>query len=893
MMKLLLCRLSLFLLSLISSVAGAADEPLGAFDFRKPEVATRWKPQHDIASLRHSDDGLHVEITGSDPYFMGPPIDLPEGVPLLMKLRLKSDAGGMGQVFHFTTNTTEEHSVRFPVPAGKWHEVLVPLPALGPKYRFRIDPPGDRGSCVIERVTFQRLAQVTAPKWERPQRPTLGADAVEVTAGGLTLKHGQMGLGEFELSFDKHVVASGHNRPQLGLRINGETQWLKLNERARVSLEKGERSLSVTAKFRDDSGANWILSQRFERGVGSAIEVTSSLASDADRELVFAPLLLLHPGLGTHGERKSQGLLAGVEYLDDEPSSSTADIEGPASKRLVPDEIKLTFPLMALSAERHFIALSWNMQPDVAALFDSPDRTFGSGSHVMGLIAPGSDGTRREDGALFPFEPTTLNTNRPLTLKATIMAGPGETIVPAVKEFWRRTKPLTLISETEQTRLRAEYVPLAAAGWLDTPLRNEARFAHAIGAGDFHHQPAGDAVWMLSWLANHSADKQFATRLRDAADGAAKQIPIPQEYFSQVGHLKHPVLPLVTGHVADVLPHVRQHGFNLLKHYDPDGVVRYRPTPGRPDFSRTQPNREGNGLHAAVVCELLKAAMFSGDRELMTESLKAIRKLDRYDGTVPRGAQTWEIPLHTPDILASAHLLRAYSLGYQLTGDESFRERADYWAWTGIPFVYLRNPTAYPIGPYATTPVLGATHWQAPVWIGLPVQWCGAVYADALQVQNGELAPLAKGIALSGMQQVYPADHPHRGLLPDSFNLRTQSRNVSDINPGTLQPLAMQLAGSTSGYRIVCQKSGNEAVIAHAPGEITDFIQEPQRLSFKTSSPISTEYSLLIHGFPKQPIVRVNNDDLSNSDRIKWLPQTKSIIARLRGPSALSFDWRD
>jgi len=93
---------------------------------------------------------------------------------------------------------------------------------------------------------------------------------------------------------------------------------------------------------------------------------------------------------------------------------------------------------------------------------------------------------------------------------------------------------------------------------------------------------------------------------------------------------------------------------------------------------------------------------------------------------VPRGAQTWEVPLHTPDILASAHLVRCYLYAYQLTGDADLLEQARYWAWTGVPFVYLEQPVPGDVGLYATIPVFGATQWVAS-WLGKPVQWCGLV----------------------------------------------------------------------------------------------------------------------------------------------------------------------
>src|SRR5690606_14924416 len=127
-----------------------------------------------------------------------------------------------------------------------------------------------------------------------------------------------------------------------------------------------------------------------------------------------------------------------------------------------------------------------------------------------------------------------------------------------------------------------------------------------------------------------------------------------------------------------------------------------------------------------------EAAAFCGDRELIAQAIDKLKGLEKFRNTVPRGAQTWEVPLHTPDILASAHLVRAFSLGYELTGRPEFLEQAIEWAWTGVPFVYLVNPAGGSVGPYSTIAVLGATNWKAPVWFGRPVQWCGLVYSDAL-----------------------------------------------------------------------------------------------------------------------------------------------------------------
>jgi hypothetical protein len=226
----------------------------------------------------------------------------------------------------------------------------------------------------------------------------------------------------------------------------------------------------------------------------------------------------------------------------------------------------------------------------------------------------------------------------------------------------------------------------------------------------------------------------------------------------------------------------------------------------------------------------------SGDADLIRDGLRLLRAMNRFEGSVPRGAQTWEIPLHTPDVLASAHLVRVYTLGYELTGEPDLLRRARHWAWTGVPFVYLVPPAPdAPIGTYATIAVLGATQWTAPVWIGLPVQWCGLVYADALyrlrrHDARGPWQRLADGITASGLQQTWPrgSDPERQGLLPDAFALEAQQRIDVAINPGTVQSGVVRLHGRSELYDFrafpdaAAGGGASTPVFVHAPGEIAD-----------------------------------------------------------------------
>jgi hypothetical protein len=212
---------------------------------------------------------------------------------------------------------------------------------------------------------------------------------------------------------------------------------------------------------------------------------------------------------------------------------------------------------------------------------------------------------------------------------------------------------------------------------------------------------------------------------------------------------------------------------------------------------------------------LLDHAWYTDNEQSLAAGLKTLQYMTRF--RTPRGSQTWELSLHTPDILASAQLVWAYTRGYELTGDRQWLDLARRWAITGLPFVYQWSNQ--PIMLYATVPVYGATHYRGPNWMGLPVQWCGTVYAYALLL----LAPhdttlnwrqVAEGILVAGEQMQYP-DGPSRGCLPDVFNLPQQLRQPADINPGALVSLRLRLAGKLDSLAVAV--AGPHRVVAPFP----------------------------------------------------------------------------
>lgn len=883
----------------VGAITARAQEAkdLAAFDFTRAADAAGWRPQHDVSRVEPTAEGLRITISGPDPYVVGGRRDLPADRPLWMRIRLRSEQGGMGQLFYYSDRkpTSEADSVRFPVRAGVWEDIRAPLPPLGPGTRFRIDPPGTGGTCVIASLSFQERTITPEPAWPAPTKPKLEAPLYGLSSGDLRLVHGAE-VGGFTVDVAGVRMAVGHTRPLIGYRQSGRVKWLDLAKVAAVATDKQGSRLTVSIVARDEDGARWEIAREFsDTPVQGALGVRVTVTVDQDRDVLFLPLLILLPGSGSFGAEKGQALFPGLEYLDSpasEVSSSEADITGPGARRRVPDTEKITVPLMAIQARDRFVGLIWQPADHLCALFDSPDRTFGGGGHAMALLFPGSDGLNREEGSLIPYDTERLAAGKPFEAKGVLIGGKGSSVVPAVQLYARN---IPLPKPPESDLLFRKYVSLAAAGWLDSKIHEGARFRHAW-PGSFQPQPAADAAVWLEWLAAQTsapgADKTLAPRLREAARAAIGAVDPAAYNTAAVGHIRYPAGSLLFGHVAENLATARRQARDLLGRFEADGRVRYRKSPNGLDYGRTHFAPDANGLTAQVVVSQLQTAAACGDPALIAEGIKRLHDLDRFVNTVPRGAQTWEVPLHTPDILASAYLARAYTLGYELTGDQALLEKAQYWAWTGVPFIYLVNPTGQPVGPYATIPVLGATQWVAPNWMGLPVQWCGLVYADALYRlhRSDPYSPwkkLADGITASGLQQTWPLgkDPDRVGLLPDSFALRPQMRNDAAINPATLLACAQRLYNRplVYDYRVFrAYQAAGSPLIVHAPGEVVDAGQKPGKVVFKVKGWSGAPYRVLAVGLKSRPDATINGKPAPVGS-VEWLPVEGALILTVTG----------
>jgi hypothetical protein len=834
---------------------------LPSFDFTQPEVGAPWGQPHHIDAITPSQDGLELSLSGHDPYLHGPAFDTPAGAPLWLHLRLRSDTGGVCQVFYLTQGASEEGSVRFPVPAREWHEARVPILGLGAGYRLRVDPPGSTGRCVLGRLWFDERVLIPAPAWPKAKPPALAAADPALRSGDVELHHSRTQPGVFEIRVGGRSMAGGWQGARVGYQAGSNVVWFDPLAEARVRIRARADTIVAHWESSDPDGARWRFEQGFVAGSQpGTIDLAASVAVDQDRLLIHVPLFGVFPGLGSFGTAKTQGLLAGIEYLDNEPSSSEADLRGPQSQRQVPARHRFTFPLAAVAARDRYIGMTWNPDDRVAACFDSPDRSFQSEAHFMGLIAPGSNSDDRFEGSLLPHGPLALRGGATIRARVSILGGMGASVTDAIQHYLR-VRPLPRVPEPEITT--TQFLTLAARGWLDSKIRDGDKYRHAVfatGGG----QPAADAALWMDWLAAHIPEASLGSRLKQAASAALRLVDNRLLNAAGVGHVRYPAPALVYGALEENLAYSLARGRNLLERFDTNGAVPYRSTPGAVDYGVTHYAKDANGHTAQVLTSVLEDAVWTGDPHLLTEGLRRLRQLDRFTNTVPRGAQTWEIPLHTPDILAAAHLLRAYTLGFELTGDPSLLHQARHWAWTGVPFVYLVPPANGRIGRYSTTPVLGATGWTAPNWIGLPVQWCGMVYADALfrlarHDPRGPWRQLADGITTAGMQHTHPAsDGELAGLLPDSFDLRIQARNPVPINPATV---LAGVAYEPTLTRVYDYWSFPESgVRVHVAGTLSEARTTPEGIEFRVRVWPRQPSAVLVNGLRSKPRVLVDGE---------------------------------
>jgi hypothetical protein len=220
--------------------------------------------------------------------------------------------------------------------------------------------------------------------------------------------------------------------------------------------------------------------------------------------------------------------------------------------------------------------------------------------------------------------------------------------------------------------------------------------------------------------------------------------------------------------------------------------------------------------------------------------------------TVPRGAQSWELPLDAPDVLAAAHAVRAFLEGYLLTGNENYLKRATWFGWASLPFVYSWYDAGRPTMLGATIPAFGATRYRSP-WFGVAVQWNGLVLAKALRDlaaydRSFPWAKMARLIVRSAQWQQRKAGK-FRGLLPDGFDLTANApKPTFDVNPEPLLANLLEDTRQSPFVKTTLVPAGNGKLHLSAVADIAQVHLDGSEVRFTVQGPEQTTSYVLVAG---------------------------------------------
>lgn len=589
-----------------------------------------------------------------------------------------------------------------------------------------------------------------------------------------------------------------------------------------------------------ETGLSWpILLMAYAEADSARIHLEVETIAPEDAGIAAFSLPQVLAGDRAFGARKSFALFPGLEYLEgDEPSSSTRDLAPPLHDRRVPAAHKVTTPLMAVQGDDALVALLWDAQQEwapglrrPAARFEAPACDAGMEYSHMSLFAPSVGDYVRENHCEAVDSPFPIKKGQRLHLEAwlvldhrarygadSIVHGPhsGGLVLQAMQQWFELfglpgpgTPPRDW--EEEKALCREAYFKSV---WHEDP----AGWSHCQG---WPSGPSvGHAVPLMLDLASGVAPSvapEIERRIDSVARRALDELG-PRQLWTPSGcHILCGEFPFLYGYLAESLKGFKDSARAHLGARK-DGMWVWEAA-GEKHRSLGTPGGHTLGQAAGPALHALRAARLTGDPELAAQALDAMKQMERYE--VPRGAQMWECPLYQPDILAAGQAVRAYCEAYRLTGEPAHLAHARYWAWTGLPFVYMWEIEGIPTMSHNVIAVFGSTFYTHS-WLGLPVVWCGLVYAYGLQdlAEFDDSFPwktVAEGILMSAMRQQY-TNGPSKGCYPDSWNMVRNGPNPADINPENIL---------VNGFRLRGQSPEIRSVRFEGPGGLPVFLNSP------------------------------------------------------------------
>ncbi|MDI6782494.1 MAG: hypothetical protein QME64_00160 [bacterium] len=650
----------------------------------------------------------------------------------------------------------------------------------------------------------------------------------------------------------------------------------------------GRASIQLVATFRDKDNADWKAKFTYTLESGKKyIQVQYSISANRDRNLLAFAGPALYVGERSFGANKDAGLFPGLEWLvDNEYSSSTIDIVGPQSARFVPHPYKITIPLMAIEQDKCLIGLLWDMQQkpaqrclstvgwdgkytQPAAVFCSPNWKQGENNHRLGLFLPSIPNyiVENQEEAIAPYP---LTAHQELQVAAQIVLDYPATILDIINH-WIKIYGMPSLQRLprsyEETLSLCRYAYMTAV-W-DS---GKTGWGHAVGWNPYPYPGYAACLWIDSLLLqDNEIKKQNRERVQQAIDKLLKSDEVGAIGSLAGAHIPGRQLPFYVGHLEEALSHIRKQADEIIASQEVDGSWRFAG-----DSTLGKHGDTTIGTCAVNAWIILNCALLTGEEKYIQAGKKALQFMDQF--SIPRGAQSWEVPLHTPDVLASARAVHAYLEGYKLTGNTHYLEQAKFWAKTGLPFIYFWGDAERPVMKYNSIPVFGATFYTVS-WFAKPVIWNGLVYADALfhLSQYDQSFPwyvVAEGITRSGINQQY-TEGKSKGCYPDSWDLIDNRAYPADINPENIMKNVFFLLGYDPQIHTLRMQVGKNSGWINSAASIqsASYNEADNILQFALKYyPKETSYVILAR-IPKPKQIKIENRILSEVGDIDTVPE--------------------
>ena len=621
---------------------------------------------------------------------------------------------------------------------------------------------------------------------------------------------------------------------------------------------------------------------------GCRVRVRFALAEgeksiSADYELTCAKPceLLAFDGPMLYALDREEAVLPGLEWLvDDEVSSGTLDIaEGhPHQVRYVVHPNMVTIPAVGIRGKHGTVGLLWDVHQKwdgrrdrPSLVFASPDRFENQRSHLVGLFLPGVpefvEMNEREAAEPYPMEPA-----RPLRLAARIFADREAADALAAVDEWARLygcpepEPLPHGSYDRE-------IEFSMRAYLDSLWEPETKdWWTTKGSGVMSHQGRPRsfvADLLLGQVVSPSEEVRRACRAR------------AQEVLALIGGEPRIDAQRFPGR-ADLAMANPAKAASLLASRGEDGAWRFDadqqhttgPFVGK-DYHELGPDDAVElGTCARRAFEVLNYARIAGDREAYDAMEKTLLLMESF--RVPRAAQVWEVPVHTPDVLAAADAVDAYVEAYRFGGNDRWLRDAVTWARRGLPFIYLWDDPEKPFLVGGSIPVFGATWFQGS-WFGRPVQWNGLRYANALLKlsEYDDSYPwrkIAEAVIRSAIHQ-QDLEGENVALWPDNISAIDGTKCPWVFSPRQIIRNVLKLTGRDEDPATVILGEGEKRLHVSATARITEPSWKGDTLRFRATYPRGEQGVVLVANVARPKAVLLDGTPIAEREDVEAGPE--------------------